>query len=328
MVTLLVLWEEDFGKKDRDRWYTIFYMKILIWIVIIIIVLVGGFYAFNSYIYNEKHSDQPIVKSYKDATYVIDGKVVTLANGVSEIEAAPGSASKIITKYFGNEVKLDLNKDGREDVAFLLTQETGGSGVFYYVVAALNKETGYEGSQGLFLGDRIAPQTTEVSDKGFVVVNYAVRKTGEDFSVSPSVGKSIQLLLDTETMQFGEVVKDFEGEADTSRMSLGMKTWTWISVTYSDGTTITPKQVRAFTLDFKNNGTFSATTDCNRLSGKFVAANSAIKFSQIISTKMFCQGSQELDFIKVLERSAGYLFTSKGELVLDIERDTGSAIFK
>ncbi len=124
------------------------------------------------------------------------------------------------------------------------------------------------------------------------------------------------------------VIKDFEGEADPSRMTLGMKSWQWISVTYSDGTKIIPKQTRAFTLDFNNDGTFSATTDCNRIGGKFEAKNGAIKFGDITTTLMYCEGSQEADFQKVLTRAAGYLFTSKGELVLDIERDSGSAIFR
>ncbi|MES2471101.1 MAG: META domain-containing protein [Patescibacteria group bacterium] len=302
--------------------------KLLTWIVIIIVLLIAGFYVLNSYIYNEKQGDQPSAASHKDATYVIDGKVVTLKQGVSETEAAPGSASKIVTRYYGNEVKADFDNDGREDVAFLLTQQTGGSGVFYYVVAALNKENGYIGSQGLLLGDRIAPQTTELNDSKLIVVNYADRKAGEDFSVQPSVSKSLQLFLDTTSMQFGEVQKDFEGEADPLKMTLGMKSWRWINVTYGDGTSIKPKQALAFTLDFNSDGTFSATTDCNRLAGKFVAKDGAIKFSEMISTKMFCEGSQEADFQKVLERAAGYMFTSKGELVLDLERDSGSAVFK
>ncbi len=302
--------------------------KLFTWVIVIAAVLIAGFYTLNAYIYNEKQGDQTPVTSYKDATYVIGGKVVKLENGISEVEAAPGSASKIITKYFGNEVAVDFNDDGREDIAFLVTQETGGTGIFYYVVAALNKETGYEGSQGLLLGDRIAPQTTILGDSGLVIVTYADRKASEDFSVRPSVAKSIQLHLDTESMQFGEVVKDFEGEADPSRMTLGMKSWRWISVTYNDGTTVKPKQALAFTLDFNTDGTFSATTDCNRLAGKVVAKDGAIQFSDMISTKMFCEGSQEADFQKVLERAAGYLFTSKGELVLDIERDSGSAVFK
>src|SRR3989344_5528798 len=130
------------------------------------------------------------VADYKDATYTIAGKAVTLQDGIAEEEAAPGSASKIITRYFGNEVTADLNDDGREDVVFLLTQETGGSGAFFYVVAALNTEEGYKGSHGILLGDRIAPQTTELSREpshvNVVVVNYADRKPGESFVVSPS----------------------------------------------------------------------------------------------------------------------------------------------
>ncbi len=304
--------------------------KTLIWIGIILVVLIVGFYAFNSYIYNEKQGDQIPAASPKDATYVIDGKVVKLTNGRAETEAAPNSASKIVTTYFGNEVKTDFDKDGREDVAFILTQETGGSGVFYYVVAALNKETGYEGSQGLLLGDRIAPQRTELSTSSLVVVSYADRKPGEDFSVQPSVVKSIQLLLDTQSMQFGEVVKDFEGEADPSRMSLGMKSWRWISVNYNGGKVVKPRQSQAFNIGFKNDGTFSATTDCNQLAGKYVAdkGKGAIKFSDMISTKMFCEGSQEGEFQKVLEQSAVYSFSSKGELILDLKFDSGSAVFK
>ncbi|MES2437406.1 MAG: META domain-containing protein [Patescibacteria group bacterium] len=304
--------------------------KTLIILVGILILCITGFYVLNSYIYNEKQGDQAPapVASHKDATYVIDGKVVMLKDGKVEVEAAPGSSSKIVTQYFGNEVKADFDNDGREDVAFILTQQTGGSGTFYYVVAALNKVNGYEGSQGLLLGDRIAPQTTEINEKKLVVVNYSDRRPGEDFSVKPSVGKSIQLLLDVNSMQFGEVAKDFEGEADPKVMNLGMKSWTWINVTYSDGTVIKPKQTLAFTLEFNGDETFSATTDCNRFAGKVVTKNGSIDFSDIISTKMYCEGSQETDFHKVLDRAAGYLFTSKGELVLDLERDSGSAIFK
>lgn len=302
--------------------------KIVSWVVIVIVVLIIGFYALNAYIYNEKQGDQTSATSYKDATYVIDGKVVKLTDGVAETEAAPGSASKIVTKYFGNEVNIDFNKDGREDVAFLLTQTTGGSGVFYYVVAALNKETGYEGSQGLLLGDRIAPQSTEKGDSNLIIVNYADRKAGEAFTVQPSVAKSLQLFLDTDSMQFAEIAKDFEGEANPSTMTLGMKSWRWIQANYNDGRIVMPKQSLAFTLDFNDDGTFSATTDCNRLAGKVVTDGDKITFSDMISTKMFCEGSQEIEFQHLLRDSASYHFTSKGELILDIKFDSGSVIFK
>ncbi len=66
--------------------------------------------------------------SYKDISCEIDGRQVSLVNGISEDNAAPGSSAKIATRYFGNAAFGDLNGDGKEDVAFLLTQNSGGSG--------------------------------------------------------------------------------------------------------------------------------------------------------------------------------------------------------
>lgn len=292
-----------------------------------IIILAGLFYAFKS----SPQSVPPVVgdvPDYKNASYVIDGLTVTLTNGVSEVPAAPGSASKVVTRYFGNEVRADLDKDGREDIVFLLTQDRGGSGTFYYVVAALNKVTGYVGSQGLLLGDRIAPQTTEKGKGDIVIVNYAERAPGEDFGVSPSVGKSIWVILDPTTMQFGQVIPDFEGEADPSKMSLDMKTWTWISVLYTNGTQVLPKNATAFTLSLKDNGTFSAKTDCNSVGGTYTLSGKTITFSKMVSTLMFCEGSQESVFTKLLSDTSSYNFTSKGEMIFSLKQDGGTVIFR
>lgn len=271
-------------------------------------------------------------KSPLDATYIIGGKPVTLVNGISEVEAAPESASKIITRYFGNDVNLDLNDDDREDVAFLLTQETGGSGVFYYFVAALNTADGYIGSEGLLLGDRIAPQTTEISrdpgDQNVIVVNYADRAPGEPMTARPSFGKSIWLKLDPLTMQFGEVVQGFEGEANPLGMTLGMQKWTWTSTIYNDDTTVTPKKEKAFTITFKGDSTFSVTTDCNGMGGTYEVSGNKITFSQMMSTLMYCNDSQENDFRKMLGGVESYHFTSKGELVFGLNFDSGSSIFR
>jgi hypothetical protein len=131
----------------------------------------------------------PPVPGYLDATYVIDGQSIKLINGLSEMEAAPGSASKIVTRFFGNDASGDLNGDGKVDIAFLLTQTNGGSGTFFYVVVALQTDTGYLGTNAVFLGDRIAPQTTEIQGST-VIVNYADRNPGESFDVAPSLGVS------------------------------------------------------------------------------------------------------------------------------------------
>ncbi|HVM73786.1 MAG TPA: hypothetical protein VMU13_02860 [Candidatus Paceibacterota bacterium] len=133
---------------------------------------------------------QPAVSAptaYKSGTYIIDGQPVTLVNGTASTVSAPGSASQTVTQYFGNVATGDLNGDGVPDAAFLLTQTSGGSGTFYYVVAALKTATGYQGTNAILLGDRIAPQTTEIKN-GQIVVNYADRAAGEPMTAQPSVG--------------------------------------------------------------------------------------------------------------------------------------------
>ena len=135
----------------------------------------------------------------RTSEYSIGGQPIRLADGLAEAPAAPGSAAQeIVTRYFGNEVTGDLNGDGRDDVAFLLTQETGGSGTFFYVVAALDLPGGLVGTEGLFLGDRIAPQTTELRPDGVVVVNYADHALEESLSSPPSVGKSMLVKLSSD----------------------------------------------------------------------------------------------------------------------------------
>ena len=188
--------------------------KKLLWAVVVVVILAGGYFAINLYSPKEQ---AVIATDYKNAEYVIEGKSIKLENGTAETEVAPGSSSKIITRYFGNELKTDLNNDGREDVVFLLTQEMGGSGTFYYVVAALNTEQGYIGSDGYLLGDRIAPQTTEVSQnprqKNVIIVNYADRAPQEPMTARPSQGRSVYLKLNFQSMRWGIVEPDFEGES-------------------------------------------------------------------------------------------------------------------
>ncbi len=117
----------------------------------------------------------PYVGNYRDITFALDGKPATLqSSGI---------------KYFGNEVVDDFNGDNQADVAFLFTSEPGGSGTFFYAVAALGSENGFKGTNAILLGDRIAPQTTEFRD-GKIIVNYADRWPGQPFTARPSKGVS------------------------------------------------------------------------------------------------------------------------------------------
>ncbi len=141
-------------------------------------------------------------KDPQNATYLIDGETITLVDGVSEVEEAPGSAMKQVTRFFGNAVEIDLNGDGALDSAFLLEQESSGSGIFYFVVAALNSPDGYMGTNAIFIGDRIAPQNLMIApdNPAQFIVNYADREADEPMSAQPSVGVSRWFKLQDDTL--------------------------------------------------------------------------------------------------------------------------------
>jgi heat shock protein HslJ len=135
----------------------------------------------------------------------------------------------------------------------------------------------------------------------------------------------------TETIKKPIVAENPEGEANPDIMKLDMKTWNWISTTYNDGKIIKPKNTDKFKLTFKNyesGKTFSASTDCNGVGGEYVLNGNKITFDKMMSTLMYCEGSQEAEFSKSLSEVVSYFFTNKGELVLELKYDSGSMIFR
>jgi hypothetical protein len=71
----------------------------------------------------------------------------------------------------------------------MITQSTGGTGLFYYVVVALKTKTGYTLTNAFLIGDRIAPQSNFIpKDSQELQVNYAERKPGEPMTAQPSQG--------------------------------------------------------------------------------------------------------------------------------------------
>jgi heat shock protein HslJ len=122
------------------------------------------------------------------------------------------------------------------------------------------------------------------------------------------------------------VAENPAGEADPSRMTLGMTTWKWISAT-EGGIEVKPIKTDAFTVKFNPEGKFTATTDCNQMGGSYAADKTNITFSNMFSTKMFCEGSQETVFSTLLSDARTYVFTSKGELVITTKTG-GKVVFR
>jgi len=153
----------------------------------LIVIGITAFYCYQKLIKGE--STIIPQNDYKNISYQIEGQDITLINGIAETQIVPDSTSKNIAKFFGNEVFADFNNDNLEDIAFLLTQDKGGSGTFYYLVAAIKNKNGYTGTNAILIGDRIVPQTINFNN-GEIIVNYADRKIDEPMTTQPSLGVS------------------------------------------------------------------------------------------------------------------------------------------
>src|SRR6185437_1787599 len=170
--------------------------KYAVWMLAIVAVLVLSAAIYFDWARGGK---QPVAFDPLNATYAIDGQPVVLVNGKASVPAAPGAASMVTTSAFGEPVMGDLNGDGTQDAALMLVQDSGGSGTFYYAAAALHVTTGTQGTNAVFLGDRIAPQNIEIQN-GEIIANYADRKPGEPMTDQPSVGVSKYLMLQGNTL--------------------------------------------------------------------------------------------------------------------------------
>jgi len=129
-----------------------------------------------------------------NATYLIEKQTVRLINGRAETQAAPGSAIRITTVVFGKPAYGDLNDDGREDATVFLMHDPGGSGTFYYVAAAIAANDTCQGTNAVFLGDRVDPRAIQIRN-GVIVADYADRRADQPMAAAPSIGKTIYLML-------------------------------------------------------------------------------------------------------------------------------------
>ncbi|ADE14691.1 hypothetical protein Nhal_1552 [Nitrosococcus halophilus Nc 4] len=134
-----------------------------------------------------------------NASYGIEGRPIHLRNGHYQVQAAPGSATQVKTTVFGEPVYGDLGEDKDEDAVLLLAHAPGGSGTFYYVAAARNLDGQYRGSNGVLLGDRIAPQEVTIRNR-VIIANYVDRQVEESMTVTPSVAKSKYLTLEKDRL--------------------------------------------------------------------------------------------------------------------------------
>lgn len=135
--------------------------------------------------------DEAALASVTLTTDLVPAGEVTLKDGAFEVEAAPGSASKIqfslAETAFG-----DLDGDGADDAAVIVVSDGGGSGTFYDLHIILATADGPRDLGASPIGDRIVITGVAI-DGNEVVVDYLDRAPDAPMSATPDVPTTIRV---------------------------------------------------------------------------------------------------------------------------------------
>jgi hypothetical protein len=142
---------------------------------------------------------EPLAADPLDATYWIDGSEIPLSKGHFEMPAAPGSAAMVTATVFDTPAYGDLDGSGDIDAAVILVYQTGGSGTFYYIAAAINGVDGYRGTNAMLLGDRVIPQTVRIQNR-VIIADFADRRPGEPMAATPTIDVTRYAYLDGDSL--------------------------------------------------------------------------------------------------------------------------------
>lgn len=103
--------------------------------------------------------------------------------------------------------------------------------------------------------------------------------------------------------------------------------WMWEILMLSDGSITSPRSPGTFTLTF-DDGRVTGKTDCNGFSGVYTAEADRLSFSELVSTLLYCEGSQEDVFTNSIMKVHSYRIDAAGNLLLYLKDEGGSMLFK
>jgi hypothetical protein len=159
---------------------------------ITLLIILAGIVAVYYYKHNQapasvvpgNTSDKTFKPDARSATFRFDDEDITLSQGKNQLKDESGSVQE--TFLLDENAYGDLNKDGKEDTVVLMARSGSGSGVFVYVAAYVSGPISYKGTNALFLGDRISPQSIFIAN-GVATVKFLDRNADEAFAEEPTV---------------------------------------------------------------------------------------------------------------------------------------------
>ena len=166
-------------------------------ILVVLLAVVGGYFYYK----NNSPSDQLTPSTTTDnsftpdpssATFTFDDGAITLSNGRNTLEE--GGEVVLETFLLQQRDSGDVNADKKDDTVILLAQSGGASGVFIYVAGYISGPVSYKGTNAVFVGDRISPESLSIKN-GVITLKYLDRRPDEPFSAEPTVETSKQFVF-------------------------------------------------------------------------------------------------------------------------------------
>ena len=226
---------------------------------------------------------------------------VQLADGKFEGEPFVEGGASRPTVTFVSHAFGDLNGDGTTDAAVALVENSGGSGVFWYLAAMINRDGKLFNVATHFLGDRWQVQSMVITD-GEIVLD-AVTHGPDDPMCCPTqeVTKRYQLQDD----QLVEILVALEGTL-------------WALVSYGD---LSDAQAvledSEITAEFDSaEGRVQGSAGCNGYFGSYEVDGEEITFGLLGSTMMACPEPEG-----VMEQEVAYLAALASAATYHIEGD-------
>lgn len=201
-----------------------------------------------------------------------------LAGGVYEEPAAPGSASTIVIRLADSLAVGVLG--GQAMAALVIVTDPGGSGVFFDLYLARQREHDWAIVDHAHLGDRIRVNKIEF-ERGAVGLDLTVHGP-HDGICCPTERKRIHYALQDERL-----VKVSEPEQKPPNSIEGF-VWAWQHTLHVDGARTTPAEAGHYTLRLGPNGQLDVRADCNRAGGNYRVEGSRMTLSVTHSTMAAC----------------------------------------
>lgn len=170
----------------------------IIFIFVIVVALIVGYFILRDDSSSETgtsvvNENGELRRDPSNAAFTFDGEVITLTNGRSEETVVPGSTLVEETLLLDKFAYGDINADDKEDTVLLLARYGAGSGTFIYLAAFVSGPVTYRGTEAIFIGDRIAPQSVSINGE-VITVKYLDRKSDEALAAEPTIVTSKQFV--------------------------------------------------------------------------------------------------------------------------------------